>query len=251
MTLLILKSLSLMLGTFVLFGWLGWNLARRTHSYHSAFERPSPVFFDAPEVVEAADAVVPEPAAEARPAPVPASPVSYLDAAAEAFTSGLVVPFKAPETEKLAQKETEKVADKAPYTPLQTVSRFETVANSVANPMASNVFIHREGFSLQRRASSLASMTPESVQVAVQQAGTGLEPIRVGVPQGPPDDLTVISGIDEARQKELNGLGIFYFWQVAGWSPENVAWMSSRILSPERLVRENWMSQAARLARLH
>ncbi|MFT4075425.1 MAG: hypothetical protein QM647_07815 [Asticcacaulis sp.] len=247
MTLLILKSMSLMLGAFVLFGWLGWNLARRTHSYHSAFERPSPVFFEVPEVLEAADIVVPQPAAEAKLELVPASPVSYLDAAAEAFTSGVVVPFKAPE----AEKEAEKVVDKAPYTPLQTAPRFETAAASAASLGASNVFIHREGFSLQRRASSLASMTPESVQVAVQQAGSGLEPIRVGVPQSPPDDLTVISGIDEARQTELNGLGIFYFWQVAGWSPENVAWMSSRLLSPERLVRENWMSQAARLARLH
>jgi NADH-quinone oxidoreductase subunit E len=111
---------------------------------------------------------------------------------------------------------------------------------------ASYVLFRREDTSLDSRVSSLAAaMTPESIQAAVQQAGTGLEPIRVGVPQTTPDDLTVISGIDAARQRELNSLGIFYYWQVAGWSPENVAWVSNRILSPERVARENWMSQAA------
>jgi NADH-quinone oxidoreductase subunit E len=112
-----------------------------------------------------------------------------------------------------------------------------------------NVQIRRFDNSLQRRISSLAAMTPESIEAAVQQAGSGLEPSRVGVPQTPADDLTVISGIDAAKQSELNALGIYYFWQVASWSPENVAWMSSRIQSPQRMVRENWMAQAAKLSR--
>jgi predicted flap endonuclease-1-like 5' DNA nuclease len=240
MTLLIFQSLGLMLGVFVVFAWLGWNLARRAHSHHSAFDRPAPAFFETPELAAvAADMPAPD-ADKAEQVAQPSSPVSYLDAAAEAFTTGVVVPFKA------SDQEAEKGADKAPYTPLQTAPRFETAAS----PMARNVVIHREGFSLQRRASSLATMTPESIQAAVQQAGTGLEPVRIGVPQTTPDDLTVISGIDAVRQKELNGLGVFYYWQVAGWSPENVAWMANRILSPERVMRENWMSQATRLARL-
>ncbi|MGN6207560.1 hypothetical protein [Asticcacaulis sp.] len=223
MTILILKSLGLMLGAFLISAWLGWNLSRRAQSYHSAFEGRPRVSFDEEPVA------TPEPAA----APPP-QPVTYLDAAAEAFTTGVVVPFDPP-------KATE--CDKAPYAPPQPAPRLDTAA--------SNVLIRREDNSLQRRVSSLAAMTPESIQAAVQQAGTGLEPIRVGVPQSPPDDLTVISGIDSARQRELNSLGIFYYWQVAGWSPENVAWISNRILSPERVARENWMSQAARLARLH
>jgi predicted flap endonuclease-1-like 5' DNA nuclease len=247
MTFLILKSLGLMLGAFVIFAWLGWNLARRATSHRSAFDRPTPVFFEASELAAVAAAMAAAEEDMVAEKPVPASPVSYLDAAAEAFTTGVFVPFKVPEVEKATEKEADKVSDKAPYTPLQTAPRFETAASQIA----SNVVIHSEGFSLQRRASSLATMTPESVQAAVQQAGTGLEPVRVGVPQTTPDDLTVISGIDPARQLELNGLGIFYFWQVAGWSPENVAWMANRLLSPERVTRENWMSQAARLAKLH
>ena len=217
MTILILKSLGLMLGAFLISAWLGWNLSRRAQSHHSAFDRPRVVFDETPEL-----AVVPPP-----------QPVTYLDAAAEAFTTGVVVPFQAAKTPE---------ADRSPYAPPHPAPRVDTVAN---------VLIRREDTSLQRRVSSLAAMTPESIQAAVQQAGTGLEPMRVGVPQTPADDLTVISGIDAARQRELNGLGIFYYWQVAGWSPENVAWVSTRILSPERVVRENWMSQAARLGKLY
>ncbi|MDV6329575.1 hypothetical protein [Asticcacaulis sp. 201] len=236
MTILILKSLALMLGAFLVSAWVGWTLARRAKSDHSAFERPRAVFDDAPVAAAAAASKV----GDETPAEKPAvQPVSYLDAAAEAFTSGVVVPFK-PEPKSLE-------TDKAPYAPPQPAPRLDMVAAS-ATP--GNVLIRREDLSLQRRASSLATMTPDSIAAAVQQAGTGLEPIRLGVPQSPPDDLTVISGIDAAKQRELNGLGIYYYWQVAGWSPENVAWISTRILSPDRAVRENWMSQAARLARM-
>jgi len=225
MTILILKSLGLMLGTFLISAWVGWSLSWRAQGRHGASERPRVIFDETPSLVSA----------ESEPAPmVPPQPVTYLDAAAEAFTSGVVVPYPAPKTSEVG---------KSPYAPPQPAPRLDTVA--------ANVVIRREDASLQRRVSSLAVMTPESIQAAVKQAGTGLEPVRVGVPQTPPDDLTVISGIDVARQRELNGLGIFYYWQIAGWSPENVAWVSNRILSPERVSRENWMSQAARLARLH
>jgi NADH-quinone oxidoreductase subunit E len=218
MTILILKSLGLMLGAFLISAWVGWSLSWRAKGRQGALEgRPRVSFEEMPE-----------------PAAAPPQPVAYLDAAAEAFTSGVVAPLPPAKTPD---------ADKAPYAPPQHAPRLDTAAG--------NVLIRREDTSLQRRVSSLVVMTPESIQAAVQQAGAGLEPIRVGVPQTAPDDLTVISGIDTARQRELNGLGIFYYWQVAGWSPENVAWVSNRILSPERVVRENWMSQAARLARLH
>ena len=222
MTILILKSLLLLLSAFLVSAWVGWTIARRARSEHSAFERPRAVFDDEP--------VLAEPAPETVPAP---QPVAYLDAAAEAFTSGVVVPFGGKAL----------VTDKSPYAPPQTSARLDMVAASAPG----NVQIRRFDNSLQKRISSLAAMTPESIEAAVQQAGSGLEPSRVGVPQTAPNDLTVISGIDAAKQSELNALGIYYYWQLAGWSPENVAWMSSRIQSPQRIVRENWMAQAARL----
>jgi len=247
MTLLIAKSIGLLLGAFLISAWLGWSLARRARSYNSAFEGAPRAVFEAEPVLAVAEPVVDavlekslEAAAVSEPEAVPpAQPVSYLDAAAEAFTSGVVVPF----TPEPKASDT----DKSPYAPPPHAPRLDMVA---APSTPANVLIRREDVSLQRRVSSLARMTPESIEAAVQQAGTGLEPTRLGVPQTPPDDLTVISGIDAAKQRELNALGIFYYWQVASWTPENVAWISGRILSPQRLVRENWMSQAARLGKL-
>lgn len=228
MTILILKSLLLLVSAFLVSAWVGWTIARRARSEHSAFERPRAVFDDEPVLAMA------EPAPETVPAP---QPVAYLDAAAEAFTSGVVVPFGG---KALAP-------DKSPYAPPQTSARLDMVASSAPG----NVQIRRFDNSLLRRISSLAAMTPESIEAAVQQAGSGLEPSRVGVPQTQADDLTMISGIDAAKQSELNALGIYYYWQVASWSPENVAWMSSRIQSPQRMMRENWMAQAARMAGLN
>lgn len=248
MTLLIAKSIALLLGAFLISAWLGWSLARRARSYHSAFEGAPRAVFEAEPVLAVAEPVagaapekpVEASVAESHPEAVPpAQPVSYLDAAAEAFTSGVVVPF--PPEPRIAD------TGKSPYAPPPHAPRLDMVA-SAATP--ANVLIRREDVSLQRRVSSLARMTPDSIEAAVQQAGTGLEPTRLGVPQTPPDDLTVISGIDAAKQRELNALGIFYYWQVASWTPEHVAWISGRILSPQRLVRENWMAQAARLGKL-
>lgn len=95
--------------------------------------------------------------------------------------------------------------------------------------------------------STLAVMTPDSVAAAVVQAGAGLEPMRLSTSQGMADDLHIISGISPALEKTLNVLGIYHFWQVASWSPENVAWLAHRIDNGERIARENWMAQAARL----
>lgn len=156
--------------------------------------------------------------------------------AAETFTTGVVVPFKAVAELAPAPAPTPRPA----YVPAPAPARYEMAA--------ANVAIIRHDTSLQTRVSSLVAMTPESVEAAVQQAGSGLAPARLEGPKGAPDDLTLISGITEHSQRALNELGIFHFWQVAGWTPEHVAWLSSRVEGPGRISRENWMSQAARLA---
>jgi len=156
--------------------------------------------------------------------------------AAETFTSGVVVPFK---TEAAAQPAPRPTPIPA-YVPVPAPARYEMAA--------ANVAIIRDDRSLQSRVSSLAAMTPESVEAAVQQAGSGLSPARLDAPKGAPDDLTLISGITEQSQRTLNELGIYHFWQVAGWTPEHVAWLSSRVEAPGRIARENWMSQAVKLA---
>ena len=250
---LIIQALALLIVTFGLFAALGWAVAGKK------------VRTKAPVVKTTADWIAEEPQRTSKVVAMPRpQPVSYLDAAAEHFTNGLVTPQPMP-----VQPVATPVAPVPAYPGAQPSLVFQSVPQTVANPIptpgptdvsdlapryydmaAANHAAHRYDTGLQRRVSSLATMTPESVEAAVQQAGSGLEPVRLSAPQGLIDDLTIISGIDYASQSDLNALGIYHFWQIAGWTPEHVAWVSNRVRLSKRIARENWMSQAARLAKL-
>lgn len=64
-----------------------------------------------------------------------------------------------------------------------------------------------------------------------------------------PDALTLISSITPAREAELNELGVTNFGQIAGWTVEDVAHISVVMGLGSRITRENWIEQAAVLAR--
>jgi NADH-quinone oxidoreductase subunit E len=193
---------------------------------------PAPMLLDdEPKTLAPTPEVKPEPAPAARPAPV-----AYLDAAAEAFTAGI-----------LARPQS---GASGPYTPLPVgiVHGASPVTTQPQTP--AHITLKPQGDNLQRRVSSLAAMSPHSVVAAVEQAGVGLEPARLSAPQGSPDDLSVLSGVTPGVEAELNALGIWHYWQVAGWGPEQVAWIANRIRPGDRVARENWMAQAAKLAKL-
>ncbi|MBV9697424.1 MAG: hypothetical protein JO005_10890, partial [Gammaproteobacteria bacterium] len=42
---------------------------------------------------------------------------------------------------------------------------------------------------------------------------------------GEPDDLTRIRGLPKVLEQTLHKVGVFYFWQIAEWSPEDVAYV--------------------------
>ncbi len=223
-----LQSIGLLVAMFLVSAAVGWMMAGKRRA---KVARPS--IFDEP-----IDESVAEPSADSAASTLrQTSEVVYYDVAkaAEQFTSGVVVPFK-PESFKADDS-------KPAYAPPEVTPRLDMAAVRVT-PRAESFDAN-----LQGRISSLATMTPDSVEAAVQQAGTGLEPLRLDGPRGAIDDLTVISGVGPGNQQELNELGIYHYWQIASWSPENVAWVSNRIRFPKRIVRENWMSQAAKLAK--
>ncbi|MBW8882411.1 MAG: hypothetical protein JF615_13615, partial [Asticcacaulis sp.] len=206
---LVLQSVLFLLATFGTSAVLGWMIAgpkRKARLANPAIDWSTAEVIDMP---------APKPAAVA----ARSQPVSYLDAAAEHFTTGVT-----PKPH---------VSEGPAYIPFNP-------AQEVAQPGA---LLHphmEDDFGSVRRVSSLATMTPESVEAAVQQAGSGLEPVRLRAPQGPIDDLTVISGITGDQQKQLNELGVYHFWQIAGWTPEHVAWVAHRLPSWRRIARENW-----------
>ena len=84
------------------------------------------------------------------------------------------------------------------------------------------------------------------------QAGAdapGTRPQSLSEPAGGvADDLKRISGIGPKIEGILNGLGIFHFSQIAGWSAENRAWIDGYLKFKGRIDREKWVEQARRLA---
>ncbi len=66
---------------------------------------------------------------------------------------------------------------------------------------------------------------------------------------GAADDLKLISGVGPKLEGVLNGLGFWHFDQVAKWSANEIEWVDSRLKFKGRIVRDNWMAQAAKLAK--
>src|SRR5260370_14521666 len=64
------------------------------------------------------------------------------------------------------------------------------------------------------------------------------------------DDLKLINGIGPAVEKRLNGVGIFTFAQLAVLSPADIAAAVADLsgLSAERIIIQDWISQARKLA---
>jgi predicted flap endonuclease-1-like 5' DNA nuclease len=86
---------------------------------------------------------------------------------------------------------------------------------------------------------------PEPAKPAIiPMRPAGLSKPRGGVP----DNLTRIRGIGQRNEGVLNGLGIFHFSQIAAWTPGEVLWIGRYLAFPERIERDDWVSQAMVLA---
>jgi predicted flap endonuclease-1-like 5' DNA nuclease len=66
---------------------------------------------------------------------------------------------------------------------------------------------------------------------------------------GAPDDLTLIESVSVMQQATLNSIGVFHFDQIAAWSEANVAWVDRFFRLRGRVAEEEWVEQAAELAR--
>ncbi|MEO1294027.1 MAG: hypothetical protein AAFV62_14585, partial [Pseudomonadota bacterium] len=64
---------------------------------------------------------------------------------------------------------------------------------------------------------------------------------------GAPDDLKLIKGVGPKLEALLNDLGLYYYRQISALSPEDVAWVDSRLRFRGRIVRDRWLVQAATL----
>ena len=63
------------------------------------------------------------------------------------------------------------------------------------------------------------------------------------------DDLTQISGVGPVIVKKLAEAGVTTFAQIAAWTPEEVAAMDEKLNFKGRIERDEWLKQAADLAK--
>ena len=84
----------------------------------------------------------------------------------------------------------------------------------------------------------------EIVALRIGEKGNRLESAAFGEP----DDLKVISGIGTKLEGVLHGLGVYYYWQVADWSQQDVQDVDDLLFFKGRIDRDNWVEQAKHLA---
>lgn len=66
---------------------------------------------------------------------------------------------------------------------------------------------------------------------------------------GKPDDLTQIKGVEKALEHTLHKVGVFYFWQIAQWSAEDVRLVDEQLANFHgRIEQDHWVDQASELA---
>ncbi len=66
---------------------------------------------------------------------------------------------------------------------------------------------------------------------------------------GPPDDLEAIDGVGPMLRALLHDLGIYYFWQVAEWTTQEIDWVESKLMHFRgRIRRDDWVGHSRVLA---
>ncbi len=66
---------------------------------------------------------------------------------------------------------------------------------------------------------------------------------------GTPDDLELIDGVGPMLRALLHEIGVFYFWQVAEWTQEDIDWVESKLKHFRgRIRRDDWVGHARALA---
>lgn len=62
------------------------------------------------------------------------------------------------------------------------------------------------------------------------------------------DDLTALHGVAQGLAQRLNELGVYTYSQIAEWNEDHMREFSSRLAFKDRIQREQWVEQAAKLA---
>lgn len=90
-----------------------------------------------------------------------------------------------------------------------------------------------------------AAPKKEETPAAAKADGAAL----FAAPAGEADDLKKISGVGPVLEKKLNALGITKYAQVAAFTADDIAKVDDALSFKGRIERDDWVSQAAELAK--
>ena len=112
---------------------------------------------------------------------------------------------------------------------------------------------HRRASRRRERRSADVQRRPRIDRSERSDKGPAVTPARpagLAAPRGEgPDDLKLIKGVGPVLEEMLHRLGYFHFFQIAAWTPEEVAWVDENLEGFQgRVTREGWVEQARELA---
>jgi predicted flap endonuclease-1-like 5' DNA nuclease len=122
----------------------------------------------------------------------------------------------------------------------------EQAVRSIHVPPAQNVDLNPVLERLSAMQTRLDNPPPPPVpQVAVRE---GSKNLLSHAGHGKPDDLKQIKGVKRVLERTLHKVGVYYFWQIAEWSREDVAHVDSVLPAFKgRIDRDHWVTQANEL----
>ena len=187
----------------------------------------------AAEVVEAAPAVVEAPVVEATPAPVEAPVVEATPAPAEApVVEATPAPVEAPVVEATPAPAEAPVVE---ATPAPEPAAAEPEVTTAPEPAAAEPEV-------------TTAPVAEEKPAKAESSDDAAAPLFTA-PEGEPDDLKKISGVGPVLEKKLHELGITKFEQVAKFSKKDIKNVDDRLSFKGRIERDDWLKQAAELAK--
>ena len=103
---------------------------------------------------------------------------------------------------------------------------------------------------LQKRVKDIEELLKQLLELAEQEPEPEPGPQFFAQPTiGKPDDLERVSGIGPKLERMLNGIGVWYFWQISSWSPADIEQVDDMLeVFKGRILRDDWVPQARLLA---
>lgn len=71
--------------------------------------------------------------------------------------------------------------------------------------------------------------------------------IKLEGPRGEQDDLKKVSGVGPVIEQKLNDMGIYHYWQIAAFTPEDISVVDDSLNFKGRIERDDWVKQAKEL----